>query len=146
MHEQGGIVRAVSDASGCVHDGSPKGIDVPKLLLHVHNGGSLTDYTAGERLMRDEIFDVKCDVFVPAALGGVITGAQQRVLAQDCCTCAGHDACKCCACTLPRCLHPFFSSDAALEAACCRHCRVGGKGRSVSFMLRHADVSRVLRR
>lgn len=69
-------MKAVSDASGCVCDDRPEGIDVPKLLRHLHKGGELSKYPHGQHLLRDEIFDVKCDVFVPAALGGVITGSR----------------------------------------------------------------------
>lgn len=86
MSEQGGIISAVSDASGCVHDGSPKGIDIPRLLRHIHNGGGIPQYPAGEHLLRDEIFNVQCDVFVPAALGGVIDGAHR--LPPCCLACA----------------------------------------------------------
>lgn len=73
LSEQGGIIRAVSDMSGCVYDKSPQGIDVPKLLRHLHRGGLLNQFPEGEKLLGDEIFQVKCDVFVPAAIGGVIT-------------------------------------------------------------------------
>lgn len=75
LAEQGGIVKAVSDASGCVYDDRPSGIDVAKLLRHLHRGHDLSKYPHGQQLLRDEIFDVKCDVFVPAALGGVLTGS-----------------------------------------------------------------------
>nr|BAB62311.1 glutamate dehydrogenase [Ulva pertusa] len=78
LAEQGGIVKAVSDASGCVYDDGPSGIDVPKLLRHLHRGDDLSKYPHGQQLLRDEIFDVKCDVFVPAALGGVITDPVAR--------------------------------------------------------------------
>lgn len=75
LSERGGIIRAVSDASGCVLDESPQGIDVTALLRHMHRGDALPHYPHGQHLLRDEIFDVPCDVMVPAALGGVIDGA-----------------------------------------------------------------------
>lgn len=75
--EQGGIVKAAADATGCVHDDSSSGIDVAALLRHMQGGGRLGDYARGEKLLRDEIFAVRCDVLVPAALGGVIDGALQ---------------------------------------------------------------------
>lgn len=74
LSEHGGIIVAISDASGCVYDDSPEGIDVAKLLRHVHRGEPLPLYPHGQHLLRDEIFDAQCDVFVPAALGGVIDG------------------------------------------------------------------------
>ena len=76
LSERGGIIRAVSDASGCVLDESPQGIDVTKLLRHMHRGDALPHYPHGQQLLRDEIFDVPCDVMVPAALGGVVNGAR----------------------------------------------------------------------
>ena len=80
--EQGGIISAVSDASGCVYNSSEKGIDIFDMLNHVGKtqGGTLTNYQGGEQIGRDNIFDVKCDVFVPAALGGVIDGALNAVV------------------------------------------------------------------
>jgi hypothetical protein len=74
LNEHGGIIVAISDATGCVHDDSPGGIDVAQLLRHVHRGEPLPKYPHGQHLLRDEIFDIQCDVFVPAALGGVIDG------------------------------------------------------------------------
>lgn len=75
LSERGGIIRAVSDASGCILDTGAAGINVTNLLRHMHAGGSLHQFPHGQPLLRDEIFGVKCDVMVPAALGGVIDGA-----------------------------------------------------------------------
>ena len=74
LAERGGIIVAASDATGCVLDDSPTGIDVPKLLRHMHRGDALSKYAHGQQILRDEIFNVPCDVFVPAALGGCING------------------------------------------------------------------------
>jgi glutamate dehydrogenase/leucine dehydrogenase len=94
LSERGGIIRAVSDASGCILDSSAAGVDVTGLLRHIHAGGSLHQFPHGEPLLRDEIFDVKCDVMVPAALGGVIDGKLFF------CTCFCHHAAICSVCTL----------------------------------------------
>jgi glutamate dehydrogenase/leucine dehydrogenase len=73
--ERGGVVAALSDASGCVHDASPAGVNVDRLLRHIGSTGMLTTYPESEQIARDDIFEVNCDVLVPAAIGGVIDGA-----------------------------------------------------------------------
>lgn len=73
LEEKGGIIVAVSDASGCIL--KEDGLDVTSLLRHVKSGGTVMNFADGKAILGQEIFSVPCDVFVPAALGGVITGA-----------------------------------------------------------------------
>jgi glutamate dehydrogenase/leucine dehydrogenase len=61
-------------------DDSPQGIDIPNLLRHmVMEKGGIASYMSatskGKVVKHQDLFDVPCDVWVPAAIGGVIDGA-----------------------------------------------------------------------
>jgi glutamate dehydrogenase (NAD(P)+) len=64
--ELGMKVIAISDVSGGIVD--KKGIDIASIFHHK----SLEDVQADERIGAAEVLEVKCDVLIPAALGGVI--------------------------------------------------------------------------
>ncbi len=72
-HEAGAKVIAVSDVTGGYY--SEKGIDIEKLLAHARAHRSIAGFKEAEPLAGDKIFEVECDVLIPAALGDVITGA-----------------------------------------------------------------------
>ncbi len=70
---EGSPVVAISDVSGAIHH--EHGLDIKGLQQHVwYDGGTIAEYDAPgvEHLDGDELFGVDCDIFVPAALGGVI--------------------------------------------------------------------------
>jgi len=72
LRQLGCTVVGASDAHGAIRaDG---GLDPDALQAHVAAGGALAEFGApgAEAIPRDEIVDVPCDVFVPAALGGTI--------------------------------------------------------------------------
>ena len=70
MQEVGASMVGVSDASGAIrHD---RRIDVEALSTHLREGGSLVEFEAADPIPPDELLDVECDVFIPAALGGMI--------------------------------------------------------------------------
>ena len=64
--ELGMKVIAISDVSGGIVD--KKGIDIASIF----NVKSLADVQADERIGAAEVLEVKCDVLIPAALGGVV--------------------------------------------------------------------------
>jgi glutamate dehydrogenase (NAD(P)+) len=65
---------AVSDAHGGFFKAD--GLDVLGLLRHAQaNGGRLDGYRGGDPLTNAELLATKCDVLIPAALGGVLTKA-----------------------------------------------------------------------
>ena len=66
----GATMVAVSDATGAIH--SEEGIDADALQQHLGEGGALTEYGRAEPLSGEEFLGVECDLFVPAALGGMI--------------------------------------------------------------------------
>jgi glutamate dehydrogenase (NAD(P)+) len=70
LAERGAVLVAASD-SGCTrHD--PKGLDVAKLIAFKDAGGELADYPGGEKLDRDAVIGVECDIWIPAARPDVI--------------------------------------------------------------------------
>ncbi len=68
--EQGGKVVAVSDVTGGFRN--PEGLDVPAMLAHVKECGSLAGFRGGDAISAEAVLYEPCDVLVPAALGGVL--------------------------------------------------------------------------
>jgi glutamate dehydrogenase (NAD(P)+) len=68
----GAKVVAVSDAFGAIH--AEGGIDADALARHVGDGGKVTEFEADgvEAVEAEEFMRTECDVFIPAALGGMI--------------------------------------------------------------------------
>ena len=64
-------VIAVSDVGGCAYD--PDGLDIEGLKLHAEAGHSVTTYPGVQVRSRDELFQIPCDILVPAALERAIT-------------------------------------------------------------------------
>ena len=64
--ELGMKVIAISDVSGGIVDRS--GIDIQSIFMHK----SLENVESNERIGAGEVLEIKCDVLIPAALGGVI--------------------------------------------------------------------------
>lgn len=64
--ELGMKVIAISDVSGGIVDRS--GIDIQSIFMHK----SLENVESNERIGASEVLEIKCDVLIPAALGGVI--------------------------------------------------------------------------
>ncbi|HEX8854434.1 MAG TPA: Glu/Leu/Phe/Val dehydrogenase dimerization domain-containing protein [Thermoleophilaceae bacterium] len=60
----------VSDANGAI--ASEAGIDVEALHQHIQLGGLITDFDGVEAITPDELLALECEVFIPAALGGMI--------------------------------------------------------------------------
>jgi glutamate dehydrogenase (NAD(P)+) len=71
IHEAGGKVIAVNDIRGGIVN--PEGFDVPALVRHVGETGSVVGFPGSDTLDGDAILVHPCDVLIPAALGGVIT-------------------------------------------------------------------------
>jgi glutamate dehydrogenase (NAD(P)+) len=61
---------AASDAHGAIRNDN--GIDAEALAEHSKGGGHVADYEGGEEITPDELLQVECEVFIPAALGGMI--------------------------------------------------------------------------
>jgi glutamate dehydrogenase (NAD(P)+) len=79
MQELGARMVGVADASGAI--ASPDGIDAGKLADHVRDGSKVADFDGRiDEIDPDDLVAVECDVFIPAALGGMIhAGNAERV-------------------------------------------------------------------
>jgi glutamate dehydrogenase (NAD(P)+) len=80
LHSAGMRVVGVADVGGAVHN--PGGLDVGALSDHVTATGSVAGYDGGDAIPADAIWDIDCELLVPAALGGVIDeGVARRIKA-----------------------------------------------------------------
>jgi glutamate dehydrogenase (NAD(P)+) len=71
MQELGARMVGVADASGAI--AGSDGIDADKLAEHVRDGGQVTDFDSGaDEIDPEDLVALECDVFIPAALGGMI--------------------------------------------------------------------------
>jgi glutamate dehydrogenase (NAD(P)+) len=70
MQQLGSRMVGVSDANGAIR--SDAGIDANALQDHIAAGRLITEFEGGEAITPDELLAVPCDVFIPAALGGMI--------------------------------------------------------------------------
>ena len=70
LQDLGAQMVGVSDASGAIR--SDEGIDAEALAQHVRDGGSLPEFDGVDSIEPDELLDVECEVFIPAALGGML--------------------------------------------------------------------------
>jgi glutamate dehydrogenase (NAD(P)+) len=66
----GARVVGVSNADGAIR--RDDGIEVEALEEHIQRGQSLVDFPDVDVLTPDELLDIPCEVFVPAALGGMV--------------------------------------------------------------------------
>ncbi|MBU3758491.1 MAG: glutamate dehydrogenase [Candidatus Omnitrophica bacterium] len=69
LWEKGVKILSVSNVKGALYD--PKGLDIGELMNFVNHGGELTDYAKAEKMTHEEMLALKCDILIPAALGGV---------------------------------------------------------------------------
>jgi glutamate dehydrogenase (NAD(P)+) len=71
MQELGAKMVGVADAAGAI--AGSDGIDAYELAEHVRDGGKVADFdTSAEEIDPNELVALECDVFIPAALGGMI--------------------------------------------------------------------------
>ncbi|MDX6633268.1 MAG: glutamate dehydrogenase [Solirubrobacterales bacterium] len=70
MQQLGCRMIGVSDANGAVR--SDAGIDADKLEEFIQQGGKLTEFEGVDEIDPDDLLAIECDVFIPAALGGMI--------------------------------------------------------------------------
>jgi glutamate dehydrogenase (NAD(P)+) len=73
LHSAGMRVVAVADVGGAVMNGG--GLDAGALSDHVAATGSVAGFSGGEAISAEAIWDIECELLVPAALGGVIDEA-----------------------------------------------------------------------
>lgn len=71
LHERGANIIAITDVrGGC---SNPKGLDIPKLIEFAKSNNGVQGFPETEPLTNEQLFATKCDLFIPAALGGQLT-------------------------------------------------------------------------
>ncbi len=70
LTDKGATLVGVADSAGAIHN--PGGLEVNALLALKTAGKSVSDYTDGTCLERDEVVDIECDIWIPAARPDVI--------------------------------------------------------------------------
>jgi glutamate dehydrogenase (NAD(P)+) len=70
MQQLGCKMVGASDAHGAIR--SDAGIDADKLEEHIQEGGKLPEFEGTDQIDPDDLLAIECDVFIPAALGGMI--------------------------------------------------------------------------
>ena len=72
LNKYGCKIIAAGDTSGGTY--ASTGLDVDRLLEHKRETGSLIDFKDGERLTEHELLELPCDILLPCAIEGQITG------------------------------------------------------------------------
>jgi len=80
VSESGFRLVALSDSKGGIYN--PKGLNVLKVKEHKDKTGSVINFKDANTITNDELFEVKCDVFIPAAIESQITA--RRALKMKC--------------------------------------------------------------
>jgi glutamate dehydrogenase (NAD(P)+) len=70
LSELGCRLVAVADVHGAIH--SDAGIDAEALARHVREGGRIDEFEGADEITAEEFMQADCELFVPAALGGMI--------------------------------------------------------------------------
>ena len=70
LAQDGALIVAVSDVKGAIHN--PEGFDMPALLQHARDTGSVVGFPGGQPLVTP-VQEYAADIFIPAALENVIT-------------------------------------------------------------------------
>ena len=78
IEDLGAKVVAVQDAEGAIH--SESGIDCRALSAHVAEHGSIGEFEGAEPTSAEEFLATECEVFIPAALGGMIHADNAHLL------------------------------------------------------------------
>ena len=76
--ERGARLIAASDSTGAVHD--PNGLDVEALVRVKAGGGRVIDHPGGEKLERDAVIGIACEIWIPAARPDVLREDNQHLL------------------------------------------------------------------
>ena len=74
--QAGARIVAAQDHTGCIFNSH--GFDLAELIPHVKNTGGVGGFKGADALNNEELWDVDCEVLIPAALEGQITAARAR--------------------------------------------------------------------
>jgi len=69
LHDKGGKILAVSEATGGLYNA--EGLDITALMDYKNGKGSIEGFSGGKHIENEDLFDIECDVIIPAALDDV---------------------------------------------------------------------------
>ncbi|MBI5191399.1 MAG: glutamate dehydrogenase [Nitrospirae bacterium] len=72
LHDAGCKVAGISDSKGGLHN--PKGLNPRKVEVYKEENGTLEGFPEADYISNKELLELPCDILIPAALEGVITG------------------------------------------------------------------------
>ena len=78
LAERGARLVAASDSQGTIYDAA--GLSVADLIALKEAGKSVCDHATGQKLPRDAVIDVECDIWIPAARPDVLREDNARRL------------------------------------------------------------------
>ena len=70
LSNEGFKVIAVGDVRGAIS--APSGLDIPKLVSHVEQAGSVVDFSGTKAISNQELLETECEILIPAAIENVI--------------------------------------------------------------------------
>ena len=70
MQDLGATLVGVADGAGAIRN--DQGIDAHELARHVGDGGKVGEFDQAEPVSHEELLETECEVFFPAALGGMV--------------------------------------------------------------------------
>jgi glutamate dehydrogenase (NAD(P)+) len=70
LQDLGCKIIGVATAHGSIRRAS--GLDAWALRRHLDEGGRITEFTGAEEVSPEELMELECEVFIPAALGGML--------------------------------------------------------------------------
>ncbi|MHB8483109.1 MAG: Glu/Leu/Phe/Val family dehydrogenase [Nitrospiria bacterium] len=76
LYQEGCKIVGVSDAFSGLYN--PKGISIPKLIEQVQKKKIISGFSEGEKITNEDLFSLKCDVLIPAAISNQITQDNAR--------------------------------------------------------------------
>jgi len=86
LAEEGAKIVGLAEIEGAIHD--PRGLDIDKVVEHRKATGTILGFPGAQDLAKSgAALELPCDILVPAALEGVITGAnagaiQAKIIAE----------------------------------------------------------------
>jgi glutamate dehydrogenase (NAD(P)+) len=78
LHAMGARIVCIQDKDATV--ANPEGIDIPGLAAHLGRAGTMTGFSGAKTLPADALFEAECDIFIPAAIEGVISAEAAKKL------------------------------------------------------------------
>ncbi|MEW6328403.1 MAG: Glu/Leu/Phe/Val dehydrogenase [Thermodesulfobacteriota bacterium] len=70
LGSKGAVLVGAADSRGTVYN--PQGLDITRLMELKDAGRSVVDYAEGEKLDREAVIDLECDIWIPAARPDVV--------------------------------------------------------------------------